>query len=104
VIVRLNSKRDLKGKSKQNESNSLEKKIKKMKHIILIPFVSALLLVGETTQVLRNDKSPTSSMMQVIEKILIDPEFKALGAMKQLHVLITIYAMLENFYYPKVKS
>ncbi len=64
----------------------------------------ALLLVGETTQVLRDNKSPALSMMQVIEKILNDPEFKALGAMKQLHVLITIYAMLENFYYPKVYS
>ena len=73
-----------------------------MKHITLIPFVIALFLVAETTQVLRNDKSPTSSMMQVIEKILIDPEFNALGAMKQLHVIITIHAMLENVYYPKV--
>jgi hypothetical protein len=61
----------------------------------------AFALVVETRIVPKNDKNPASSTMEVIEKVLKDPEFKALGAMKQLHVLIAIYNILENFYYSK---
>ncbi len=67
-----------------------------MKSIVTSLFVVALCLIF-----MAGKSEAKSNTMDIIQSILIDPEFLTLHARQQLHVLIMIHQMLESHYKTK---
>lgn len=66
--------------------------------LIYITFIAVSLgFVMVRSMALKKEEN-TASIMNIIQSILVDPEFLALDSRKQLHVLIMIYQMLESHY------
>jgi len=59
---------------------------------ILIVFVATFMLIVET------ESNKDSSLLQILQSVLDDPEFLALDKQKQLGILIATYQLLLNHY------
>ena len=74
----------------------IRKILKKMK------FIVTSLIVVTLSLIFMGGKSETkSNTMDIIQSILVDPEFLALNARQQLHLLIIIHQVLESHYKTK---
>jgi hypothetical protein len=64
----------------------------------------AVAFMVETSHVASNerDESKILIFMNIIQNVLNDPEFLALSSRQQLHVLISIYNIIEGHYKSKV--
>lgn len=67
-----------------------------MKLIFLTLIAVSLALMIERSIAVQVEEENTASLMDIIHSILGDPEFLALDARQQLHVLIMIHQMLES--------
>ena len=71
-----------------------------MKSVLTLTFMFiafAFAFMVETSDI-RNERgeSNNSILMDIIQSVLIDPEFLALSSKQQLHVLIVMYDILEG--------
>jgi len=55
-------------------------------------------MVSSRPAIREKEKVSENTLMEIIQSILVDPEFLALSPQKQLHLLIVIYKILENHY------
>ena len=62
---------------------------------IFILTTSQLLMVA-SSPIIEKGKMSESLLMEIIQRILEDPEFMALKSQKQLRLLIVIYSILES--------
>jgi hypothetical protein len=63
--------------------------------IFILTITTSLLMVA-SSPIIEKGKISESKLMEIIQRILKDPEFMALKPQKQLRLLIVIYNILER--------